>query len=658
MAEGKRLNQDSIYDHAERKNIDTGGTAAEETKAAAAAEKPAYTGEERRATKRAPMNAAETEEAMKQRKPFVNPVDETHGAMDTINRDLESKGLGTPKAPKYAAPEKGIPETSLAKGPEAEAAQTATMASDKLAEEWKKAGEEKPKAETEKFPPSSYEDKGNGFHEVITGPAKDRVGQLLAKDVDGSPSTVQTDMHWVAKDARGKGLGVQQLETLSQSLAKDKTTLLSSEEMSPSAEGAWAKFQKQYPDAVTKTDKGYSVDLRKMRGEELPPVGGGSQAGEAKAKENVLPKLAEEHMTPEEKAGVSKSNIGRKNFVDNLAKAPQLQEWVDAAKAGEGAKHWYQRSGKAFDALHAEAPKYFQEGDREKWGNFVAATSPQQMVHNNLHEALHAWTQWVDDGRPMDDKGMEKSLRDSIVSVPNTKVTNAMLALQGKDMWPTLDKNQYFKVPSFGKNLNGYLNYVTNDGWQALFGGLDAKSVSSPTTYHPLSVMTRAAADALGWKPAEAQAAIWSFTQALKERGEVDPNIVRQYSEDFADIMAHNHEIRTQLKSLGVDLGKLDTRLEAIGEKPEITPGTSATTEHSTRQLAERIETARGKGAIPTAKSAQGELNFREAPAGEGRTRVPDEATEFNPEKFRTQTNEPVMEKPGKKKSPMKKMNV
>jgi len=536
MAEGKRLNQDSIYDHAERKNIDTGGTAAEETKAAA--EKPAYTGEERRETKRAPMNAAETEEAMKQRKPFVNPVDETHGAMDTINRDLESKGLGTPKAPKYAAPEKGIPETSLAKGPEAEKAQTATLASEKLAEGWKKDSE----------------------------------------DIDAA--------------------------------------------------------------------------------KKLPTVSGGSGEGEAKAKENALPKLAEEHMTPEEKAGVSKSNVGRKNFVDNLAKAPQLQEWVDAAKAGEGAKHWYQRSGKAFDALHAEAPKYFQEGDREKWGNFVAATSPQQMVHNNLHEALHAWTQWVDDGRPMDDKGMEKSLRDSIVSVPNTKVPNAMLALQGKDMWPTLDKNQYFKVPSFGKNLNGYLNHVTNDGWQALFGGLDAKSVSSPTTYHPLSVMTRAAADALGWKPAEAQAAIWSFTQALKERGEVDPNIVRQYSEDFADIMAHNHEIRTQLKSLGVDLGKLDTRLEAIGEKPEITPGTSATTEHSTRQLAERIETARGKGAIPTAKSAQGELNFREAPAGEGRTRVPDEATEFNPEKFRTQTNEPVMEKPGKKKSPMKKMNV
>ena len=42
-----------------------------------------------------------------------------------------------PERAKYANPEKGIPETSLAKGPEAEAMHAATVASDKLAEEWK-----------------------------------------------------------------------------------------------------------------------------------------------------------------------------------------------------------------------------------------------------------------------------------------------------------------------------------------------------------------------------------------------------------------------------------------------------------------------------------------------------------------------------------------
>lgn len=398
-----------------------------------------------------------------------------------------------------------------------------------------------------------------------------------------------------------------------------------------------------------------------------PQSVGAARAGTALAKESPLtpkqlqerlPDLAQKHLTPEEKESLTTTATGKPSgartakFVEQLTNAPALHEWVDAAKGGEGAKHWYQRSGKAFDALHEEAPQYFQDGDREKWGNFVAALSPQQMVHNNLHEALHAWTQWVEDGRPMDDKAMEKSLRDSIKSVPTAKVPNAMLALKGEDMWPTLDKNQYFKVPSFGKNLNQYLNFVTNDGWQALFGGMDPKSVSKPETYHPLSVMTRAAAKELGWEPAEAQAAIWSFTQALKEQGEVDPHVVRQYSEDFADIMTHNKEIRNQLKSLGVDLGQLDTKLKAIGEKPEVTAGASASTEHSTRQLADRIETARGKGTVPPPKSAQGELGFREPPATEGRARVPDEEdTSFNPDKFRTQTDEPLT-KLGKKKSP------
>jgi hypothetical protein len=231
-----------------------------------------------------------------------------------------------------------------------------------------------------------------------------------------------------------------------------------------------------------------------------------------------------------------------------------------------------------------------------------------------------------------------------------------MKALNSEEMWPDLSKNRNFKVPSFGKNLNGYLNFSTNDGWQALFGGLDEKKVSSPSSYHPLSIMTRAAADALGWEPAEAQAAIWSFTQSLKEKGEVNPHEVRAYSEDFADIMAHNQEIRQQLKTLGVDLGKLDTKLEAIGEKPAITAGTSPSTEHSTQRLTERIEKARGEGSIPAPKT--GNL-FREAPAFEhkanpGAGHVKDESTRFDPEEFGNE--EPSLNKLGKKKSPFGKI--
>ena len=46
----------------------------------------------------------------------------------------------------------------------------------------------------------------------------------------------------------------------------------------------------------------------------------------------------------------------------------------------------------------------------------------------------------------------------------------------------------------------------------------------------------------------------------------------------------------------------------------------------------------------------------REAPATEGRSKLQNEDTSFNPETFGSETDEPVMKKPGKKKSPLKNM--
>ena len=162
-----------------------------------------------------------------------------------------------------------------------------------------------------------------------------------------------------------------------------------------------------------------------------------------------------------------------------------------------------------------------------------------------------------------------------------------------------------------------------------------------------MSVATRAAAEELGWEPEEAQAAIWSFTQALTEKGEEDPEIIRQYSEDFKDLLANDEQTRSKLEDLGVNLDQLDKKLEAIGEKPEISGRSTATTSRSIDKLKQRIEEARGKGAIPPAKSAQGELGFREPHP----TRTPvDEAVGFDPEKFRTQTDEPLTKLGEKKK--------
>ena len=354
----------------------------------------------------------------------------------------------------------------------------------------------------------------------------------------------------------------------------------------------------------------------------------------------TLPERAKEQLTPEEIQSITKTQGSTDNFVNNLLKIPSVQEYTDIAKLGEGARKWYSRSTSAFKAMTEQAPDYFKPEDQEKFLGVLAATSPQQSVANNLREALSFWKEWNDAGRP--DYSIEKwdafndaaekawkkastskakwsfapkspkwkaeNLLIKNLTIPNTKVPNVIKALRGEDLWPDLSKNTAFKVPSFTRNLQGWLNNVTNDSWMGLFGGIDKSALSKPESYHPLSVATREAAKALGWEPAEAQAAIWSFTQALKESGERDPEIIRAYSEDFKDLLANDEQTRSILSDLGVNLNELDSKLEAIGEKPEVTTGGSSTTPDSIRKLEERIEAARGRGAIPPPKSAQGNL--------------------------------------------------
>ncbi len=354
-----------------------------------------------------------------------------------------------------------------------------------------------------------------------------------------------------------------------------------------------------------------------------------------------LGELAEKHGTPEEKAGITKSKAQTEKFVSQMEKIPEVHEYVDIALAGEGARKWYQRSAQAFEAMSSEAPEYFkEEGDKDKFINLLAASSPRQPVAMNLRETLRTWKAYVDAGRPEGDT--LKSLLDENLSPAVSKTPNALKALTGQEMWPDITKNKNFKVPSFARNLRGWLGAVTNDGWMSLFAGLDPREISSAHSYHPLSIATRAAAEELGWEPAEAQAAIWSFTQALTERGEELPEEVRKHSEDFVDLLAHDPYTRELLADLGVTHANLDAKLAAIGEKPEVSGRETPTTARSVERLKERIETARGKGTIPPPKSAQGELGFREAPAQGNRARVEDEDTSFNTAKLENE----VAEKP------------
>jgi hypothetical protein len=342
-----------------------------------------------------------------------------------------------------------------------------------------------------------------------------------------------------------------------------------------------------------------------------------------------LPKLAEEHLTPEEKAGVLKTPRTTEKFVETMSKLPEVKEFVDAAVSGQGARKWYQRSTAATKAIAAEAPEYFSEpGDHEKFTGLLASSSPRQAVAMNIREALNAWKEYVDAGRP-EGKVLEKLLRDNFTN-KGGKVPNAMKALNGEPLWPDLSKNEFFKVPSFRDNLMGLLHKVTNDGWMALFSGLDAKTLGDPSNYHPISVLTREAAKQLNWEPAEAQAAIWSFVKMFKDKNMTAPENIKFFSEDMADIVKHDPETRSILQRLKVNLDQLDKRIDKTAEgKPEITIRPSFTIADSTRKLGERIKNARGEAPIP---KDSGLFDNELKPYGEN------EDTSFNPNRFRTQT--------------------
>lgn len=292
-------------------------------------------------------------------------------------------------------------------------------------------------------------------------------------------------------------------------------------------------------------------------------------------------------------------------FVQNLANLPQVEDFVNAAKSGAIGKNWYQRSKQAFDAMRELAPNYFRPDDADRWANVVAATSPQQGVYANLREALAFWKQWHDAGRPMTKSALlnamgvrEIKTGNSVgyrrirgtaqeidpLSVMNSKLNNVVKAINGEDLLNTEPGTKYFKVGNFARNLQGNLDHVTNDSWMGVFSNAKENIIPRPQMYHALAVRTREAANELGWKPAEAQAAVWVFTKTLAEMSgwkgstksihpvdklpELTPEKMSTYAQDFADIMRNDSEVRRHLTSLGVDLDVLDKRLEQIAAKP------------------------------------------------------------------------------------------
>src|SRR5208283_5637584 len=276
--------------------------------------------------------------------------------------------------------------------------------------------------------------------------------------------------------------------------------------------------------------------------------------------------------------------------------------FVEAAKAGQIGRFWYERSMHAFQSMRELAPDYFEANDADKWAGVVAATSPQQGVPLNLREALDFWKGWVDSGRPMDEAGiLAKQKTGEIPHLTNqgSKLPNVLKAINGEEMLPP-EKKDYYKVGSFAGNLRGIgralrnalvekkeLNPVTNDSWMGVFGGVEEKNIPTPPFYHAMALRTRLAAQELGWEPEQAQAAIWNFVKSLAELSgwkaaggkyyspvvmlaHLTPEHMDTYAQDFSDIMYGDPQVRARMVELGVNLNELDKRLLAAPAKPTV----------------------------------------------------------------------------------------
>jgi len=289
----------------------------------------------------------------------------------------------------------------------------------------------------------------------------------------------------------------------------------------------------------------------------------------------------------------------RMRFNREFQSLPEKEYFIAAAKAGSVSRKWYERSAQAFDALNESQPHLFKEGDKQKFMDFVAALSPQQPVTENLRMGVELWRKWSRAGRPLDDASLKKLLKRS-VDLP-ARYGNAVRALKGEPLSGP-------KVSSFSPNLLGEGNKVTNDTWMAVFSGRDPAAIGRPEVYNAMSARVREAAKELGWKPAQAQAAVWGFVKTLAEvsgwgREKFKPptevvkllsdELVAQHAQDFADILRENQEVRSRLSRLGVDIDALDKALEAKVASKEVEGGTRAADQSRLRKAAERLAEAR-----------------------------------------------------------------
>jgi hypothetical protein len=291
----------------------------------------------------------------------------------------------------------------------------------------------------------------------------------------------------------------------------------------------------------------------------------------------IHPDVAQ-HLTDAEKADL-KEPSSMQTLNKTFRQLPSEQEYAEAAKAGASVQKWYQNSSAAFDELTRTHPNVFRPEDRKMFSDLVAAISPKNPVKNNLLDAIDVYTRYrqaVDSGKELKAGDYGQMLRGIGLKSRKINAANVLKAGgEGTDL-------SGLKVDSFAKNLSGDTNKVTNDGWMALFGGVDAGKLKSPSTYHALTAKTRAAAKVLGWEPAEAQAGVWGFIKTLAEESgwgkdkwtppaeilqSMTHESVASRASDFHSLMMNDPDVQALLQKKGVDVEKLKANLAEVGKQ-------------------------------------------------------------------------------------------
>jgi len=194
------------------------------------------------------------------------------------------------------------------------------------------------------------------------------------------------------------------------------------------------------------------------------------------------------------------------NFIENL---PSKAEHKAAAKAGAVGKYWYDTYAPAFKEIIGEK-------DLPKFTDVLAALSPRVPVRKDLVNALNLWADWIEAGRPTDEKTIEELARNEQYHLmEKAHISNVVRAFTGSE------EIHGPKVNAFSANLMGDINRATLDTWMQIFAGQKPRGFTK-AEYLAYESRVRETAKDLGWTVPQTQAAIWTFVKSLAEMAGLD----------------------------------------------------------------------------------------------------------------------------------------